>query len=343
MRGGDSLDELAVECRRVGRRQIGRDHDSALDHGPAASIAANELGDHLSSYTRHVFRPRPEIVVVEAPVAGCHGLGSRVPRLRRVEPVLEDGPSRRLEQRFVIEEEEMSVEDRRVVLARPGGDRLTCGLDLLPHALEGALERLPLRGRIARRTGRDLRLRRAKVTGGSKRRSGRTGEPLQRAVAGACGWRGTGRRRRGSGLLPLVEIALGQRGQRSKDLICLRPARRDEHLVALPHPERRQLVQTPPARGPTAGRHIGGGHIGVEAPSGLNEARCRARVQAERVPHLQRDSRGFVIGAWLDRCLLLAGAEMGDLRLERAAGLGRHLLQRGAELGRDGSRDCPFN
>ena len=42
-----------------------------------------ELGDNLSSDTGQVFRPRPEIVVVEAPVAGCHRFGCRVPCLRR--------------------------------------------------------------------------------------------------------------------------------------------------------------------------------------------------------------------------------------------------------------------
>ena len=187
-----------------------------------------------------------------ASVAACHACAA-------LRPVLEDGPPRRLEQRFVIEEEEMSVEDRRAVLARPGGDRLTCGAGS-PSARARARARArshsaagSLAGPVGISGSAD-----AKVPGRSKRRSGRARRAPQRAFVGTCGWRGTGRRLRGGGLLPLVEIARRPaRTSAGKRLICLRPARRDEHLVALPHSERRQPVETPPARGSTAGRHVG--------------------------------------------------------------------------------------
>ncbi len=79
-------------------------------------------------------------------------------------------------------------------------------------------------------------------------------------------------------------------------------------------------------------------HVGVEAARGLDEARRRARMEAEWVPHGQRDRSTSIV---LDRGLGsrgLAGAEVRRLGPQGAAGFGGHVREGRAELGGDGCR-----
>ena len=67
-----------------------------------------------------------------------------MPRLGGVFALFEDRAPRGVQQRFVVEEEEMSVEDGRAVLAGFGGDRIPGGADLGPHLLQCSIQCLPL-------------------------------------------------------------------------------------------------------------------------------------------------------------------------------------------------------
>ena len=210
-----------------------------------------------------------------------------MPGLGCVLALLEDPAAGRLEQLVVLEEEEMGVEDRRAVIAGAGGDGVAGGADLGPDPLEGLLERLQLRLRVGCLLRGNLGRRRAEVAsrperdpGSSRQPDERTGWPRVRARHWRC-------RRLDGGLL--VEIACRQRFQRGERVTRLRAARGDCDLVALAHSEGRDRVEAAPARGAASRRHVRDGDDRIEAAGGLDEACRRASMQAERVPHGQRD------------------------------------------------------
>src|SRR5205807_6425148 len=122
------------------------------------------------------------------------------------------------------------VEDGRAVLAGTGRHRLARGADLGAYLVERTRQLLPLRLRVVRRAGRNLRIQDAEVAGGRGHDSGGAGKAVERlpvAVLGSGNRRG---RRGGRGLL-LGEVApsgirgRGERGRRP------RPGRRDGGLV----------------------------------------------------------------------------------------------------------------
>ena len=152
-----------------------------------------------------------------------------MPGLGGVPVLLEDRAPGGLEQRGVLEEEEVGVEDRGAVLARAGGDRVAGGRDLRPDPLERTLQRLPLGLRVARRLGGNLGRRSPEVASGSERSPRRGRQPGERTGLGASPRRH--RRRLDCGRV-LVEIALGQRLQGGERLARLRAARGDGDLVS---------------------------------------------------------------------------------------------------------------
>jgi hypothetical protein len=146
--GGDPVRELPVESGRVRGSQVCGDHDPGTGQGGSARIAG-QGSDNLVCHARQVLGASRQIVVVKAAVVGGDGLGRRMPGLGRVPPLLEDRASGRPQQRIVVEEEQMGVEDGRAVLAGSGFDRLPRGADLGADVLECSFERLPLRLGVA--------------------------------------------------------------------------------------------------------------------------------------------------------------------------------------------------
>ena len=67
-----------------------------------------------------------------------------MPGLGGISALLEDRVPGRAEQRIVVEEEEMRVEDGRAVLPGARRDRVPGGADPGPHLVERSCQRLPL-------------------------------------------------------------------------------------------------------------------------------------------------------------------------------------------------------
>src|SRR5204863_7096944 len=123
--GGDAEHKVPVERRRVGGGELGRDHDP----GPAQrrGAAARQRRDDLLRHAREVLRAGPHVLVVERAIVGGDRGGGVVPGLRRVLAFLEDRTAGGGEQRLVVEEEQMRVEDGRAVVARPRRDGVARG------------------------------------------------------------------------------------------------------------------------------------------------------------------------------------------------------------------------
>ena len=104
----------------------------------------------------------------------------------------------------------------------------------------------------------------------------RLGEPLAEVAKEARGGRGL-----------LVEVALGQGGERVERGRRLRPVRGDQDLVALANAERGEPVEAAPAGRAPAARQVHHLDVGVEARGRLDEARRRSSMQPERVPDVE--------------------------------------------------------
>ena len=119
--GRDPAHELGVQARRVGRRELAREHDAGL--GGAGALLAGDRGDDAAPDVEDVGRALAQQRLVERAVEPGDLLGGVVPRAApRVAPAGDRGV-RGVEQRLVVEQGQMGVEDGRLGVAGARGDR----------------------------------------------------------------------------------------------------------------------------------------------------------------------------------------------------------------------------
>jgi hypothetical protein len=355
----DAPDEVAVKGGGLARGQVlGDEHPRAHDRRrPPAG--PGEVAEHAAADVAHVGGALLQVGVAGVAVRARGGLDGDGPRLRGVAALVVDRASRRVEQRVVVEQEEVGVEDRGLGLARAGGDRRAGRADVGPRRVAGGVEGAPLVRRVAGGRVGDHRLGLAQALGGADRDAGRDGQAAQRLAGrdrGGGRRRALGLRRRGVGrrlAVVVAEVVVGQRLDRVERAPRLGPARADEDLVALAHAERGERRERPRAHRPAARRLVGHLDLRVGARRGADEPRRGAGVQPE--PVADDDAKLLHVGALAEpaaggRAARRAGvvsytaagvrvAELLGLRPQRPARLRRHLVEARADPGRRGRRD----
>ena len=155
MGGGDPAHERGIEAGRLGGRQLAaRTMPGSV--GPAASspvMAADDAAPHVE----HVGGALAQQRLVEPAVERGHLLGGVVPRALGG-GAARDGLAGGLEQRLVVEQGDVGVEDRGLGVARAAGDRLAVARDRLARRGERLVEALALAlgavgGAVGRRAG----------------------------------------------------------------------------------------------------------------------------------------------------------------------------------------------
>ena len=263
-------------------------------------VPGAEVREHLLADVAQVRRPRALVRVLQR-VPDGRGRGHRVrPGDGGGLAAVEDAGPRGGEERLVLQEQQVGVEDGRVLLARAAGHRRSRPPDVGGRRLECAPKGAPLRLRRAGRGGREGRRRVSEPgTPVPRPRPARRRYPPGRRPAPAAprpGRRRPGSRGvrawagRGGGLSlrttrRLTEALVGQTADRRQRLQRLRPVGRDDQLVALPGAEGGDRVQAPGADRTASGGRVGDGDVGVEAGRGAHQQRGRPRVEAERVAH----------------------------------------------------------
>ena len=154
----------------------------------------------------------------------------------------------------------------------------------------------------------------------------------------------TGRDRRRLGGQAVTEAVVGQLLESRDHLARSRPGGRDQQRVPEPGPERHHVGETGGANR-LAAPGLGYPHLSVEPAHGLDEARRRPGVEADRVANQDRGlgirrgrRRGFD-----GRGAVVRDPKLGALHRQRAPGLGRHFLERGAAARRGGGGHRPLD
>ena len=358
--GRDPPDHGRIEPRRVRRGELGR-HDDA---GPAQLRPARtqQVAEYTGPDAVQVADPLA-LVAVGQPLPSAFDAGHRaVPGVGGV-PSLADTAPGRIEQGLVGQEQQVRVEDARFVLAAgPDGHRVPGGLHLTPGRLQRRVQpgelgggvgaglarhlhrRLPQMDRVpdgqARGAGDAAQDGAVRGPGAGPRLSGpaRGRERLGGATRGAGG--GSAGRARGRGL---VEVPLGQLAHGGEHLRRLRAGGPDQDFVSLLDAEGGDAVEAPRAGRAGRRRDVLGRHRGVELAYGLHEPRRGASVQAEPGGHrdAQLERGPFTRRRGLGGRARLAGGpgQVGDLARQPSSRLGRHLVQRITEPGRDRGGD----
>ncbi len=149
MRGGapardrQPLHELAVEARRVAGREVARDEHARLGDALRCRLAG-EVPQHAPADVLDVDRPLLQVRVVEAAIGlreRQRGLSPRrLGALARVDRLL-----RRPEQRRVVEQQHVRIEDPRLALTGLLSDLRPRSDDIPTRRLTSRLEPPPLR------------------------------------------------------------------------------------------------------------------------------------------------------------------------------------------------------
>ncbi len=139
---------------------------AAAPVGHAAGLA-EKLSQHLVAHAAQVRGAGAQVPVVDRVPSGRGGRYSVGPGASRVLALLRDPREGRVQERVVLEQQQMSVEDRRVVVAGPAGHRTLRLADAFRHRGQG----LPQGGHIGRAIrGRSIghpRGRRPQMPGGA--------------------------------------------------------------------------------------------------------------------------------------------------------------------------------
>ena len=179
--GGDPAHELGVEAGRLRGGQLAGEHDAGL--GRAGRLLAGDGGDDAAPDVEHVGGALAQERLVEPAVERGHLLGRVVPRaLGR--GAGRDGLVGGLEQRLVVEQRQVGVEDRRLGLAGAPGDGLAVARDRPRAAAIASSRRSRSRsGAVGRAVGRRAG-RRAEVARGTDGDAGaRPGTPVSTSPA----------------------------------------------------------------------------------------------------------------------------------------------------------------
>ena len=130
-RGGDDPERhRRVQPHRVGGRQVARDHDAGRLELGSREREAEETREHLPSDAPQIGRPRAEVLVLEPIPLRRRPFDHVVPGLRGRPVAVRDRVDGGREERIVLQEEQVRVEDLGLVRARHPGDvrSLACGL-----------------------------------------------------------------------------------------------------------------------------------------------------------------------------------------------------------------------
>ena len=304
----EPLDELAVEPRRVAGREVARDEHARLGDARRRGLAG-QVAQHAPADVVDVDRPLAQVRVVE-PAVRRRG---RRARPRSTPPRRSRPPSiaslRRAEQRGVVEQQQVRVEDRGLGLAgllrrsaparpRRRARAASRAASSRAHSVRRVAQRASSATSAPRRAGAAApgRSRCPARRGRDARRPWRRETPLQsgaarRAARGRGGRGGGGRWRRRVAVL-VAEVVVGQLAQRGERGVGVGPAGADARSSwPWRTPSVISAVRLRASAGPrpvvSSATVIGG----VEAGGGLDEARGRAGVEAERVRHVDAQLR----------------------------------------------------
>ncbi len=102
------------------------------------------MAQDLVADAAQVRGPRPQIGVVQRLPRRHRAPHGGVPGKRRVFALVEHPGARRPQQRLVVEEQQVSVEDGGLVVARPPGHRIARPVDVIAGGGEGSLQGDPV-------------------------------------------------------------------------------------------------------------------------------------------------------------------------------------------------------
>ncbi len=120
VRDRQALDERAVQRRRVAGRDVARDDDAGLGQVARGGLAG-QVAQHSAGHVVDVGRALAQVRVVQPAVGRGHRFRGSAPR-RRSAAAAVDRLARRADQRGVVEQHQVRVEDRGLGLPRLRGD-----------------------------------------------------------------------------------------------------------------------------------------------------------------------------------------------------------------------------
>jgi len=324
VRGDDPDHARRVERRSVGRSELaGENYAGGSLRRGLTGEGAHDAAPHVEYVSRALLQER----LLQRPVA----IGDRERRV--VEGALGGGagidrPLGWLEQRLVVEQHQVRVEDRRLGLAGAAGDglavlldRRTGGGDRLAEAfvlplVGGAIRRRAERAsKVVRGPGGDTG-RRRHATQHVARLRGRGGRRCRRRRGRHARWR------RRAACDPVTKSII-RKSLKSRDrIVGLGTGGTHEQRVAEPCAERDDVGQTGGAHRRAVGC-LGHSYVGVEPAGGFDEPGRWTRVQADGVADVER-------GLHVPRGSRFRGGELPGLHRQGPARLGRYLLERRA-------------
>ena len=286
VRGDDAERRRRVEPGGVGGREVGGHQDAGRVEPGRRHCDAEDAREHLRAHAPQVDRSRPQVLVVERVPGGGDAVDRVVPRAGGAVALVADRGAGRLEQGLVAQEQQVRVEDARLVLAGPGGDVVALARDRFAGLADGRVEC----GELGQRRRSSLRRApRAAASGiGATRR--RRCRARRRTREDALGGRLP--RCRGAPPAPASDLRRRQapRSHRPARRTAGRRAPRSAAIAsAASGPDARTSISWPArtpsvatafrlvaSAGPRAGREVPHGHGGVESRGGLHEPSRRA-------------------------------------------------------------------
>ena len=344
MRHGDAETGGGVQRDRVGRFEVADRQDPGGGEPAVRRLDAEEFREDLPPDAPEIAGSLPQVGIVQLVPDGRQLRDGISPRCRRA--AIRDAVPRRAEERLILQEEQVSLEDRRLARA----DAHDRGLPLVGDVgANRGDRRVQTRALLLRRAGgpiRDGELGNVEMTHGSDGYPGGGRDADDRSLdgRGALGWRRFGDRQV---LRGLVEAAIRERPDGIDRERRLRPPGDDLDPLPDRDPERGDRVEAARAHGTSAGRDVRHADVGIEGAGGLHQPRGRTgmepvgEVDHDREPHL---GPGGLLGqrAGLVRCSRTR-AEVRFLARQSAERFLGHVVQRAAELRGDGGRNRAFD
>jgi hypothetical protein len=254
-------------------------------------------------------------------------------RPSRLETSVGDRRPGRFQELRILQEEQVSVDDLRLIAPRPRPGLVAQLLEVVARGHHGQLQCLELRGRV---DGLGVGDRQIGLLQELQRADGdphRGGDPAQLARPPG---RGRGRSRRGGGWAGLrhrglVEAARRQGSQSIDGLLRVRARRPHQQLVTLADLQAGECVEAACGDHRRAGGGVAGEDLGVQAAGGADDSRSRAGMKSQRDVHrdpgLGDGAAEVGLGGW-GHHTLAGAADLCALGIQGTDGLPRHPLQR---------------
>jgi hypothetical protein len=145
-----------IEALDLGRCQIVRREDGRLGRNLHRAALTRESSQHPCRNVTHIHRPRAQVGVPESAQAVCQSRGFRLPGGLRGDPVCHQHARDSANQLRVFEEQQLRIEDARLINANVSfGPFVQCP-GFFPRALDGGHQALPLRPGIRAAPGSDF-------------------------------------------------------------------------------------------------------------------------------------------------------------------------------------------